>query len=127
MIRKSEETKTYFDKLNLNQTNIVELNSIEKIDIEKPDESKLPISEMLLITIYLLAFLTLLTVLKLSNLYRPEKNLLVTYRYTNKIPCKNCLFFNSNHYLKCAVHPDKALKPVAVNCHDYHPRNNIYD
>jgi hypothetical protein len=49
----------------------------------------------------------------------------VTHNYTSapksspKLPCSNCRFFGSNPYLKCAVHPSKALKSEAMNCSDY--------
>lgn len=36
-----------------------------------------------------------------------------------KIPCVNCRFFCNNPYLRCALHPDKALTTKAVNCLDY--------
>ena len=33
--------------------------------------------------------------------------------------CTNCRFFDSNSYLKCAVHPTKVLKKEAPECLDY--------
>lgn len=36
-------------------------------------------------------------------------------------PCKRCQFFHDNGYLKCAVHPARALTPEARNCQDYRP------
>ncbi|MEB3355894.1 MAG: hypothetical protein VKK04_04155 [Synechococcales bacterium] len=36
-----------------------------------------------------------------------------------QIPCTNCRFFNQNPYLKCTVHPDRALTPDALHCSDY--------
>ncbi|HAX90357.1 MAG TPA: hypothetical protein DD379_22435 [Cyanobacteria bacterium UBA11162] len=38
-----------------------------------------------------------------------------------KIPCSNCKFFNSNPFLKCAVHPSKVLSTAAHDCSDYLP------
>lgn len=35
------------------------------------------------------------------------------------IPCYNCRFSNRNSYLKCAVHPTKAMKKAAIGCSDY--------
>ncbi|AFZ21530.1 hypothetical protein [Allocoleopsis franciscana] len=37
------------------------------------------------------------------------------------LPCESCRFFIDNPHLKCAVHPAKALTPLALNCQDYHP------
>ncbi len=34
-------------------------------------------------------------------------------------PCTNCRFFDNNHYLKCAVHPELVLTKEALNCSDY--------
>ncbi|HEY9668530.1 MAG TPA: hypothetical protein V6C91_17110 [Coleofasciculaceae cyanobacterium] len=36
-----------------------------------------------------------------------------------KIPCLNCRFFNNDVYLRCVVHPSKALSIEASNCMDY--------
>lgn len=35
--------------------------------------------------------------------------------------CTKCRFFDNNHYLKCAVHPNTVLKKQAQNCLDYEP------
>ncbi|HEY9658885.1 MAG TPA: hypothetical protein V6C65_10565 [Allocoleopsis sp.] len=37
----------------------------------------------------------------------------------HQIPCANCRFFTNNYYLKCPVHPQKALSDAAINCIDY--------
>lgn len=36
-------------------------------------------------------------------------------------PCKRCHFFHDNLYLKCAVHPTRALTPEARTCQVYRP------
>jgi hypothetical protein len=36
-------------------------------------------------------------------------------------PCKRCQFFHDNVYLKCAVHPTRALTLEARTCQDYRP------
>lgn len=41
-----------------------------------------------------------------------------TKQYT-KTPCSQCRFFQNNPYLKCAVHPSKALSEEAKDCPDY--------
>lgn len=50
---------------------------------------------------------------KLTHSYAPPPPKL------RQLPCSNCRFFGSNPYLKCAVHPDKALKAEAMTCSDY--------
>lgn len=39
----------------------------------------------------------------------------------NWVPCRNCIFFKSNPYLKCAVNPIDALTTNAIDCTDYTP------
>lgn len=38
-------------------------------------------------------------------------------------PCRKCLFFSNNLYLKCAVHPTIVLTKEASNCRDYNPKS----
>jgi hypothetical protein len=40
----------------------------------------------------------------------------------HQIPCANCQFFTQNYYLKCPVHPSRALSDEAINCPDYEPQ-----
>ena len=52
---------------------------------------------------------------------------LLRFRHTDlqknqQVPCKNCRFFSSNFYLKCAVRPTDALTDRATDCSDYCPR-----
>lgn len=44
----------------------------------------------------------------------------------NRVPCMKCRFFNMNPHLKCAVNPSVVLTKGAIDCRDYHPRNNRY-
>lgn len=37
----------------------------------------------------------------------------------SQTPCKNCKFYISNFYLKCAVHPSEVLTKQARHCVDY--------
>lgn len=41
-----------------------------------------------------------------------------------KIACRQCHYFDNNPYLKCSLHPDKALTKEAVNCLDYQTKND---
>lgn len=38
---------------------------------------------------------------------------------TVTLPCKNCQYYNSNNYLKCAVNPAEVLTEKAKDCRDY--------
>ena len=38
---------------------------------------------------------------------------------SQQFPCTNCRFFDKNHYLKCAVHPEIVLTKQALDCSDY--------
>ncbi|MDF5736152.1 MULTISPECIES: hypothetical protein [unclassified Nostoc] len=51
-----------------------------------------------------------------------DKDEIVSIKPLEQHPCKNCQFFNNNHYLKCAVHPAIALTQQALNCCDYMPK-----
>ncbi len=42
-----------------------------------------------------------------------------TAKLMHSIPCANCQFFTNTHYLKCPVHPSKALSQEAIDCPDY--------
>ncbi len=36
----------------------------------------------------------------------------------HQIPCHQCAFFTGNYYLKCTIHPQKALTEEAIDCLD---------
>ena len=59
-----------------------------------------------------------------SNLLVIRKNQLKFVKNHPKIACRQCQFFDNNHYLKCAVHPDQVLKKEARDCLDYQEKNN---
>ena len=40
----------------------------------------------------------------------------------HQIPCSRCTFFTGSYYLKCTVHPCKALSEEAIHCLEYEPR-----
>ncbi|WP_416670307.1 hypothetical protein [Egbenema bharatensis] len=44
----------------------------------------------------------------------------------HQIPCSKCQFFTNSHYLKCPVHPSRALTEEAINCPDYFSQLNPY-
>ncbi|WP_316432589.1 hypothetical protein [Leptolyngbya sp. NK1-12] len=39
----------------------------------------------------------------------------------HRIPCDRCVYFTGCHYLKCTVHPHRALTEEAVDCLDFEP------
>ncbi len=65
-----------------------------------------------------LFLLTLGLFLKIAG-QKISKNHLIFEQSQPKRCCRQCQFFNNNHYLKCAVHPDKVLKQEAKDCRDY--------
>lgn len=48
-----------------------------------------------------------------------------TLKQGQRVPCKNCQFFSSNFYLKCAVRPSDALTDRAVDCTDFCQKSAI--
>jgi hypothetical protein len=40
-----------------------------------------------------------------------------------KVLCHECYYFSYNHYVKCALHPDKVLTDQAIDCRDYSSPN----
>ncbi len=42
----------------------------------------------------------------------------------HKIPCSNCQYFTNDYRLKCPVNPFQASTEAAINCQDYHKREN---
>lgn len=40
-------------------------------------------------------------------------------RQMHQIPCANCTYFTNSHFLKCPIHPTRALSEDAINCPDY--------
>lgn len=44
----------------------------------------------------------------------------------DRIPCRNCRFFDKNQYLKCAVRPFTVLTRQAVNCSDFYSKDESY-
>jgi hypothetical protein len=37
-------------------------------------------------------------------------------------PCDRCRYLSGSPYLKCALHPSVALTAKAMDCKDYHPK-----
>ena len=50
----------------------------------------------------------------------------LTFVPVDRIPCRNCRFFDKNQYLKCAVRPFTVLTRQAVNCSDFCSKDESY-
>jgi hypothetical protein len=55
----------------------------------------------------------------LSKVIRPP----IKSSETDRLPCRNCQYFNSNYHLKCAVRPTDVLTERALECRDYETIN----
>ncbi len=64
-------------------------------------------------------FLVTATCNYLSKVIRPP----LKSSATDKLPCRNCQYFNSNYYIKCAVNPNNVLTDRAADCRDYESSN----
>ncbi|MDJ0600297.1 MAG: hypothetical protein QNJ37_15830 [Crocosphaera sp.] len=42
----------------------------------------------------------------------------------HQIPCSHCQYFTNDYRLKCPVNPFQANTELAINCKDYHIREN---
>ncbi|MEA5581378.1 hypothetical protein VB620_08510 [Nodularia harveyana UHCC-0300] len=62
----------------------------------------------------------LLTVQKVRNYI--DNKVIFTIKNPYDLPCKNCCFYSSNHYLKCAVKPSIVLTEEAKDCCEYLPK-----
>lgn len=52
-----------------------------------------------------------------------DEKMVFSINALQKVPCKKCLFYSNNHYLKCAVNPSIVLTEEAMNCSEYLPIN----
>lgn len=63
----------------------------------------------------------------LRNLRTAVDNKMVfTINPLHKVPCKNCQYYSSNHYLKCAVKPSMVMTEEAKNCSEYSPKKGKF-
>jgi len=71
----------------------------------------------------LILTMLLLATRRLTELAR-KQDYLTHWSIQSQIPCSNCRFLNRNAFLKCAVHPAKAMKKDAIDCSDYWPKDS---
>lgn len=72
-----------------------------------------------LITSLLVAFFRSEKLVQPSMLQRVKQDC-SDLKLKQSIPCARCRYFSANTYVRCAVHPSKALTVQAVDCTDYH-------
>lgn len=68
-----------------------------------------------------LCFLAIWAIAVSTVLDLPKRNqsAKLPFKSFKRLPCRNCEFFSSNPYLKCAIHPSAAMTEHAMNCPDY--------
>jgi hypothetical protein len=59
----------------------------------------------------------------ISDTWKTNRKEVESNSSLSQSPCKKCRFFNSNPYIKCAVHPHVAMTQAAQDCADYQPRS----
>lgn len=101
-------------------------------EVDSRDHTALGISDALPTSLLILPAIgwCALTVSLLATFFKTKKELRVsTLRLVQEkksvqkpiqlAPCTKCRYFSSNSYIRCAVHPSKALTAQAIDCPDY--------
>jgi hypothetical protein len=60
------------------------------------------------------------------SLWRAIGDVSATARKMHQIPCSGCRYFTQDYYLKCTVHPSRALSEEAIGCRDFSCRDFGY-
>jgi hypothetical protein len=84
-----------------------------------PISIPIPIGVNPLLTLSLRFIAWGLTVGSFWSLYGLLRDALQTTRRMHQIPCSRCRYFTQDYFLKCTVHPKKALSEDAIGCRDY--------
>jgi hypothetical protein len=111
-----------------NQSQFV-VNVLPKHEINTIDREYLTIDNTFFYGIVTSIIFTLtistLALLKSYQDRQKEQKLRINFLKTlSSIPCRNCYYFSRNPYLKCTLHPSKALSNKAKDCNDYLSKNN---
>lgn len=53
------------------------------------------------------------------SLWTAIRDVTAQAKQMHRVPCANCQFFTNTHFLKCPVHPSRALSSEAIGCPDY--------
>jgi hypothetical protein len=89
---------------------------MDNLDIASPMMQ--PVSWVVIVSLIILSTIGVLT----YDCIPKRKQHLFIVNLPSKIICSRCLYFNDNHFLKCAIHPVLVMTEQAVNCIDYCPK-----
>ena len=107
-----------FNQANLLEAKLVsETDNSTKIQVETTPYAALILAPVCFIIVWAIVVFIISEVCKVAQ----NKDGIVKINVSKQVPCRNCRFFNNNHYLKCAVHPSTVLTKQALNCSDYWP------
>ena len=101
------------------KTVAVSLSSQSSLHVEHVPKSNNMFDIMSVVIVCSTVFLVTATCNYLSKVIRPP----LKSSATDKLPCRNCQYFNSNYYIKCAVNPNSVLTDRAADCRDYESNN----
>ena len=59
----------------------------------------------------------------ISNTWKPSRKEIEDSKYTTQLPCKKCVYFSNNPYIKCAANPHIAMTKAANDCGDFQLRD----
>lgn len=117
---KSIEIKESFKQITEIEVNLTSISQILKPERhENIQQYQLPffsqIPQIFPILFLMIWAIAVLLFLQFAPNYQKRKG----YKVREQIPCTSCRFFTNNPYLRCAVRPDTALTPQAIDCSDY--------
>lgn len=105
------------------QTKSMELKLVRAADSEakQPVENTLWQPLILAPICFLTVWLIVVFIVNKLGKILHNKDKIMTSNCFKQVSCKNCRFFNNNHYLKCALHPATVSTKQALDCSDYWP------
>lgn len=53
------------------------------------------------------------------SIFKATAVAIVQLRRMHQVPCDRCVYFANSSYLKCTVHPCRALTEEAIDCRDF--------
>ncbi|MEH2454940.1 hypothetical protein [Nostoc sp.] len=121
-----------FAQKSVNQSSLIEANATGAIHHEtKPHDGDIPFLAVLLAhfcfmivwetVVYIVSYVCKAVEDPREKTVQ-DKDEIVSIKHFWEHHCKNCQFFNNNHFLNCAVHPSTVLSKQALNCSDYKPK-----
>lgn len=113
------ETSSQYPIFDANQNQAAHLSEspakpVPSVDTEIPTSAWIisGISGVVIVAIILFCWRQIFT-------WRRKQGFTSNWDYHQHIPCHNCRFYSRNSYLRCAVHPTKAMRRSAIGCSDY--------